>query len=342
MKTVGSGGSAVTTVFVYDAMGKLFAEYRSDSAQPPNGGGTSYLTTDHLGSTRVVTKQEKSVQARYDYLPFGEELGVGIGSRSSAMKYSGLDATRQKFTSKERDSESGLDYFLARYYSSGHGRFTSPDEFRGGPTDLFDPSESPSPAPMLYANPADPQSLNKYQYCYNNPLAAIDPDGHQPRLQGNPTGVIPTKNGRDILTGVAKGLANIVIGFHNYCVANGGPGTHVDEYKSDGDVQAVTMVVVRDVSIFGAFLSGKGGGLAADAEETAAVTSAISNAGEAASTVAESVNATKDSLVRLGKGPETAEQLAADAARAEANGFPHGVSTKRVNRVSGTDRANRS
>ena len=68
MKTVGSGSSAVTTVFVYDAMGKLIAEYRSDSAQPPNGGGTSYLTTDHLGSTRVVTKQDKSVQARYDYL----------------------------------------------------------------------------------------------------------------------------------------------------------------------------------------------------------------------------------------------------------------------------------
>ncbi|HEV8370417.1 MAG TPA: RHS repeat-associated core domain-containing protein [Pyrinomonadaceae bacterium] len=36
-------------------------------------------------------------------------------------------------TSKERDNETGLDYFLARYYSSAMGRFTSPDEFTGGP-----------------------------------------------------------------------------------------------------------------------------------------------------------------------------------------------------------------
>ena len=44
---------------------------------------------------------------------------------------------RQKFTSKERDNETGLDYFLARYYSSTQGRFTSPDEFKGGPDELF-------------------------------------------------------------------------------------------------------------------------------------------------------------------------------------------------------------
>jgi hypothetical protein len=47
-------------------------------------------------------------------------------------------------------------------------------------------------------------------------------------------------------------------------------------------------------------------------------------------------------LVRFGKGPETVSQLAADAASAEAAGFPHGVSTKLVNRVSGSDKAHRS
>jgi RHS repeat-associated protein len=45
---------------------------------------------------------------------------------------------RQKFTSKERDNETGLDYFLSRYYSSTQGRFTSPDEFTGGPDELYD------------------------------------------------------------------------------------------------------------------------------------------------------------------------------------------------------------
>ncbi|MGH9849010.1 MAG: RHS repeat-associated core domain-containing protein, partial [Blastocatellia bacterium] len=46
--------------------------------------------------------------------------------RSASLGY-GADSTRQKFTSKERDNETGLDYFLARYYSSTQGRFTSPD-----------------------------------------------------------------------------------------------------------------------------------------------------------------------------------------------------------------------
>jgi RHS repeat-associated protein len=82
-------------------------------------------------------------------------------------------------TQKERDNESGLDYFLARYYSSAQGRFTSPDEFVGGPDELFDFSTAASSNPTFYADLTDPQSLNKYQYCYNNPLLYIDPDGHQ-------------------------------------------------------------------------------------------------------------------------------------------------------------------
>jgi RHS repeat-associated protein len=120
--------SAGTTVFVYNAGGQLIAKYHSDPVPPAaGGGGTSYLTSDHLGSTRVVTRTDGSVKARYDYLPFGEELGATIGSRTVGMGYSAADSTRQKFTQKERDSESGLDYFGERYYSSAQGRFTTVD-----------------------------------------------------------------------------------------------------------------------------------------------------------------------------------------------------------------------
>jgi len=73
-----------------------------------------------------------------------------------------------------------LDYFLARYYSSTQGRFTSPDEFTGGPDELFDFADDASDNPTFYADLTNPQSLNKYQYTYNDPLNLTDGDGHCP------------------------------------------------------------------------------------------------------------------------------------------------------------------
>jgi len=64
------------------------------------------------------------------------------------------------FTGKERDTESGNDYFGARYYASSMGRFMSPD-----------------PSQLYYADPANPQSLNLYAYALNNPLKNTDPTG---------------------------------------------------------------------------------------------------------------------------------------------------------------------
>ncbi len=162
-KTDGTG----TTVFVYNVAGQLIAEYHSDPVPTPQGGGgTSYLTTDHLGSTRVVTKPDGSVKARYDYLPFGEQIGTAISGRGSVTGYNGADSTRQKFTQKERDTESGLDYFRARYYSSTQGRFASVDPENAG--SISD----------------DPQSWNGYAYARSNPLLFTDPDGREYRISG--------------------------------------------------------------------------------------------------------------------------------------------------------------
>jgi RHS repeat-associated protein len=85
-------------------------------------------------------------------------------------------------TQKERDVETGLDYFLARYYSSTMARFTSPDEFTGSPKELgiLGTGHSTKQALKL-AEITNPQSLNKYQYTYNNPLRYIDADGQSPQ-----------------------------------------------------------------------------------------------------------------------------------------------------------------
>ena len=73
--------------------------------------------------------------------------------------------SRSCFTGKERDPESGNDYFEARYFSSGFGRFMSPD---------WSAKEEPVP----YAKLDDPQTLNLYGYVGNNPVGRVDPDGH--------------------------------------------------------------------------------------------------------------------------------------------------------------------
>jgi RHS repeat-associated protein len=90
---------------------------------------------------------------------------AAIGIRASAQ----LNRIWPRYTGKERDTESGLDYFGARYYSSNMGRFMSPD-FNAADGDLD---------PIPYANLYDPQSLNLYSYVQNNPLSHRDPDGHK-------------------------------------------------------------------------------------------------------------------------------------------------------------------
>jgi hypothetical protein len=121
-KTVGS----TVTTYIYDAQGDLAEELGGPAN--PYAGHTTYLTSDHLGSIRAVTSGTGSPLARYDYSPFGDELNVGIDGRIAPILNNFYpvptsDGTDPKFTSKERDAETGLDFFEARHFSFTQGRF---------------------------------------------------------------------------------------------------------------------------------------------------------------------------------------------------------------------------
>jgi RHS repeat-associated protein len=179
VKRVGPGTK--TVVYAYGVDGELAAEYDSEPSTVP--GGVQYVAVDHLGSTRAVMDGAGAITRLEDFLPFGETIPAGIAGRGAlypATAWAEVAGTSKRFTGKEREGEvgAGLDYFLARYYSSAQGRFTSPDEFPGGAVDPFTGQQVGQPGPLPYADISNPQSLNKYAYVLNNPLCYVDPDGH--------------------------------------------------------------------------------------------------------------------------------------------------------------------
>ena len=110
-----------------------------------------YYTTDAIGSVRMVTDSGGAVVARYDYRPFGDPCGTACGPQGSTEK--------RQFAGVEKDAETSLDYFAARYYANGLGRFTTVDPDHVG------------------GNPFDPQSWNSYAYARNSPLKFTDSTG---------------------------------------------------------------------------------------------------------------------------------------------------------------------
>lgn len=132
------------------ASGKRIAKDTSN-----NGYGAQYYQGDHLGSTRLMTDASGTVISNCTYAPYGEQVGCSPDNISN----------HYRLTGKERDPETGIDYFGARYYGSGLGRFMTPDW-------------SAEPATVPYAHLETPQTLNLYAYVDNNPINGIDADGH--------------------------------------------------------------------------------------------------------------------------------------------------------------------
>jgi RHS repeat-associated protein len=118
-----------------------------------------YYLVDQLDSSRVIAQVlsgQSTATLCYDadFEPYGGEHA-----------YTNTCTQNYKFTGKERDTETGLDNFGARYYASTTGRFMTPDW-------------ALRPLAVPYASFGDPQTLNLYTYVENSPLNRIDADGH--------------------------------------------------------------------------------------------------------------------------------------------------------------------
>ena len=144
----GSGNWRHTNVF---GGGGLTATYDTGTTAT-----LSFNYSDWLGSKRLQSNFNGTMQNSWASDPFGAYLKA-LGS--------GADATEHHFTGKERDAESGNDYFGARYYASGLARFITPD-WSGNAT------------AVPFASFGDPQTLNLYSYARNNPTSRVDVDGH--------------------------------------------------------------------------------------------------------------------------------------------------------------------
>jgi len=136
-------GSEVTIRHVF-AGSQRICSVRTDAATQEST--LRYIHSDHLGSANAVTDEAGLQAAHYEYTPYG-----------TLARNEGTDLVRHKFTGKELD-ETGFYFYSARYYDPVLGSFLTAD--------------------TLVQSPYDPQSLNRYSYCRNNPLNLVDPTGH--------------------------------------------------------------------------------------------------------------------------------------------------------------------
>jgi len=119
-----------------------------------------YYHTDPVGTPLAMTDSQGNVVWKAEYKPFGEEHTV-----------TGSADNNRTFVGKEKDSESGLSYFGARYLNSNTGRFIAPD-----PVGAIDPKTGKENSIILH----NPQRQNQYAYGLNNPYKYVDADGRTP------------------------------------------------------------------------------------------------------------------------------------------------------------------
>jgi RHS repeat-associated protein len=155
------------TYYIYTFDGKLLAEYdhngnctrdyiyfgkRMLAEYKPQTGEYFYYMSEQINSTRIITNDNGDVVFSEAYGSYGDVQKTWVNAYDPDLKFSG----------KEREGYSGLDYFGARYYDHKNYRFNSVD-------------------PVITKDEAlsNPQLWNLYAYCSNNPITHLDPDGRR-------------------------------------------------------------------------------------------------------------------------------------------------------------------
>jgi RHS repeat-associated protein len=234
--------------------------------------------------------------------------GFEVAISSTAIGISGTlydTRTESRYTGKERDAESGLDYFGARYYASNMGRWMSPDW-----------ADKPEAVP--YSSLDNPQSLNLYGYVGNNPLSKADADGHcWPCITEL----------KEFGTGVAKGISNSLGATRSFDIVHSGmeSGTY---FTAKGKAETAGVVTGTVVGVAITVLAGDPEAAAGEVVE------------EAGSMRAAQRSAMRDEGIPTSQQPST--QTSTPAGKQYTYDVPAeggGTETKVVQRNNGTDRS---
>ncbi len=198
-------GTKVIAEYVNGALSKEYVYSGSTLLATHEGATLKYHHPDHL-STRVETDSAGAVARTFGQFPFGEAW------------YETGTTSKLKFTSYERDSESGLDYAMFRYDSSRLGRFMSPDPLGGRTT--------------------APQTMNRYAYVGNDPVNLVDPLGLRGYCLGYFVVLTTTENGQVV--------SQQVLGFIClYHVDDDGPLTKMEKPAIDRDIARIAAEINR-------------------------------------------------------------------------------------------------
>ena len=151
----GASGLLWQTGYVYLG-GRLLATMNGAA-----GSGTRFHHPDRLGTNVVTDQSNGELVTKQMGMPYGTQQPMGAFGGDNSWQHSTKgNPSKKRFTSYDRSDATGLDYAVNRFYSAAQGRFTQVD-----------------PIGMSAASLSDPQSLNMYSYCGNDPINHVDPDG---------------------------------------------------------------------------------------------------------------------------------------------------------------------